>query len=56
MKKRRKKYAARRFKASASPIVIHINGLYIEADSSVTPLLDFVRMITHSVSVKGEAK
>ena len=49
MKPKNKRHAPRRFKKQAKPIVIHIEGLYIETSQEILPLLDFCRMITHSV-------
>jgi len=49
MNLKNKKRAAKRFKKQAKPVVIHINGLYIETSPDVISLFDFVRMITHSV-------
>jgi hypothetical protein len=57
MKSRNKRRAARRYKASARPTVIHINGLYLAPEPDDGSLLDFCRMITRAVGPenKGDA-
>jgi len=49
MKIRNKRRAAKRINASTKPIVIHINGLYIETSPNIGSLLDFCRMIANTV-------
>ena len=49
MKRYAKRRPGRRFKKLSRPIMIHINGLYLEAPDDNGSLLDFVRMITHAV-------
>jgi hypothetical protein len=49
MKLRKKRYAVKRYERKARPVVIHISGLYLVPELEDKSLLDFVRMITHTI-------